>query len=96
MEIARHAGLLRDDFGVVLFEGRKAFRYLEYLAGAFANRLDGMRGASILHAKTLEFYPAGDAPVYVEVDGELAGQLPAKIEIVPDALTLLVPPAFQG
>jgi len=96
VEIARHAGLFREDFGVVLFEGRKTYHYLEYLAGAFANRLDGMRGASILHAKTLEFFPAGDAPVYVEVDGELAGQLPAKIEIVPDALTLLAPPAFQG
>jgi diacylglycerol kinase family enzyme len=96
VEIARHAGLFREDFGVVLFEGRKTYQYLEYLAGAFANRLDGMRGASILHAKTLEFYPAGDAPVYVQVDGELAGQLPAKIEIVPDALTLLAPPAFQG
>lgn len=96
VEIARHAGLFREDFGVVLLEGRSTFHYLEYLAGALANRLDGMRGASILHAKTLEFYPAGDAPVYVEVDGELAGQLPAKIEIVPNALTLLVPPAFQG
>jgi diacylglycerol kinase (ATP) len=96
MEIARHAGLFREDFGVVLLEGRNTFHYLEYLAGALADRLDAVRGASILHAKTLEFFPAGDAPVYVEVDGELAGQLPAKIEIVPDALTLLVPPAFQG
>ena len=57
VEIARHAGLFREDFGVVLFEGRNTYQYLEYLAGAFANRLDGMRGASILHAQTLEFSP---------------------------------------
>jgi diacylglycerol kinase family enzyme len=30
-------------------------------------------------------------PIYFELDGELAGQLPATFEIVPDALTVLVP-----
>jgi diacylglycerol kinase family enzyme len=29
--------------------------------------------------------------IYVEADGELIGTLPAKIEIVPDALTILAP-----
>ncbi len=31
-------------------------------------------------------------PAYFELDGELVGQLPATFEIVPNALTLLVPP----
>jgi diacylglycerol kinase family enzyme len=30
----------------------------------------------------------------VQVDGELAGTLPIATEIVPDALTLLVPPEY--
>ncbi|MBZ5516889.1 MAG: hypothetical protein LAN62_18980, partial [Acidobacteriia bacterium] len=30
-------------------------------------------------------------PIYFELDGELAGQLPATFEIVPEALTVLVP-----
>jgi diacylglycerol kinase family enzyme len=30
-------------------------------------------------------------PVMLQVDGELAGPLPCTIELVPDALTLLVP-----
>jgi diacylglycerol kinase (ATP) len=96
VEIARHAGLLREDFGVVLLEGRNTFLYLEYLAGVLADRLGAMSGASVLHAKRIEFRPGGGAPVYVQVDGELAGQLPAKVEIVPDALTLLAPPGFLG
>ena len=29
--------------------------------------------------------------IYVELDGELAGELPATFELVPDALTLLLP-----
>jgi diacylglycerol kinase family enzyme len=31
------------------------------------------------------------ATIYFELDGELAGTLPATFEIVPDALTVLVP-----
>lgn len=96
VEIARHSGLLRDDFGLVLFEGRKTFRYLEYLASAMAGRLQETEGASILHARTAEFRPLGLEEVYVQVDGELAGRLPASVEIVPDALTLLTPPEFAG
>ena len=33
--------------------------------------------------------------VYIQVDGEFAGRLPATIEIVPDALTLLMPAEFR-
>ncbi len=37
-----------------------------------------------------------DRRVYVQIDGEFAGHLPAEIRIVPDALTLLVPPEYGG
>jgi hypothetical protein len=29
------------------------------------------------------------------VDGELAGHLPATVEVVPDSLTLLIPPGLE-
>ena len=32
-----------------------------------------------------------ETPIDIEMDGELAGRLPAMFEIVPDALTILVP-----
>ncbi len=35
-----------------------------------------------------------NADIFVQIDGELAGKLPAKIEVVPNALTLLVPAAY--
>ena len=31
-----------------------------------------------------------DSRVYVQIDGEFAGRLPAEIRIVPDALTLML------
>jgi diacylglycerol kinase family enzyme len=33
--------------------------------------------------------------VFAEADGELLGGLPVKIEIVPDAVTLLIPPGAK-
>ena len=93
--IARHAGLDRDDFGLVLIEGRNTFHYLIYLAGALADRLGSMGGASLLNVTSAEFHPSNGVPVYVQVDGELAGRLPARIDIVPDALTLLMPAAAR-
>jgi diacylglycerol kinase family enzyme len=37
---------------------------------------------------------APDDRVFVQVDGEFAGHLPARVEIVPDSLNLLVPPEY--
>jgi diacylglycerol kinase family enzyme len=36
---------------------------------------------------------AGDR-IFAQLDGELAGQLPLTAELIPDALTLFVPPAY--
>jgi len=36
--------------------------------------------------------PGSTARVFVEADGELLGALPVRIEMVPHALTLLIPP----
>jgi diacylglycerol kinase (ATP) len=96
VEIARHASLLTDDFGVVVCEGSNPFRYLKYLAGVFSRTLNRMTGISFLRAENLELSNLDDRPVYIQVDGELVGRLPASVSIVPDALTLLVPPQFVG
>ena len=93
-EIARTVTLFDDRFEVVLFEGRNTLRYVKYFAGMVSNRLRGMRGVSVLHADRVILTASGGQPIYVQVDGESAGRLPAEIRIVPDALTLLVPPEY--
>jgi diacylglycerol kinase family enzyme len=48
----------------------------------------------VLYGRSLQFEPPAGQNVFVQVDGELAGNLPASIELLPDALTLLVPPEY--
>jgi diacylglycerol kinase family enzyme len=95
LEIARHASLLGEDFAVVLFEGRSTFRYYaRYLPAVLGGRLPRTSGITVLRAGKLTYTTAGETPIYVQVDGEYAGRLPASVEIVPDALSVLAPPGF--
>lgn len=94
LEIARGASLLRDDFEVVLFEGEKAFGYLRYLAAVALGRADKLKGVTVLRAKKVVCDCASDNRIQSQIDGELVCRLPIAIEIVPDALTLLVPRQF--
>ncbi|MDP3000066.1 MAG: diacylglycerol kinase family protein [Bryobacterales bacterium] len=94
LKIARGASLLRPDFETVLMQGATAGRYLKYLLGVGTGTLGRMRGATVHAASSIELIAPGGEPVPVQVDGELAGTLPATVEIVDDALTLLVPPEY--
>jgi diacylglycerol kinase family enzyme len=57
-------------------------------------RLEGMGGVSFQTGKKVRVFDAADRRIHIQVDGEYAGRLPASIVIVPDALTLLVPPDY--
>jgi diacylglycerol kinase (ATP) len=93
-EIARRVSLYDDRFEVVLFEGRSTLRYVKYFAGLVLNRVEGMKGVTVLRERCLQLYGPADGRVYVQIDGEFAGNLPAQVRIVPDALTLLLPAAY--
>jgi diacylglycerol kinase (ATP) len=95
LRIARRVSLIDNQFEVVLFAGSQATRYLKYLTGVAANRLYGMSGVTILRTRDVTLRAPSDGRVYVQVDGEYAGRLPAKVEIVPDALTLLTPASYR-
>jgi diacylglycerol kinase (ATP) len=94
-EIARGASLLEDCFEAVLFEGSSSLRYVKYFAGMALKCLPQMEGVTVLRARRAVLSSPENLPIYIQVDGELAGQLPAEIEIVPDALTLLAPPEYR-
>jgi diacylglycerol kinase (ATP) len=93
-EIARSVSLFDDQFEMVLFEGRTTAPYVKYLAGLTMKRLHGMKGVVFGRAREVTLTGAGDSRIHVQIDGELAGGLPATIKIVPEALTLMVPPAY--
>jgi diacylglycerol kinase (ATP) len=95
LEIARDTSLFDDQFEVVLFQGQNSVRYLQYFVGVVLNRLRGMKGVKIFRACELEISSVRDSRVYMQVDGEYAGHLPGSVDIVRDAITLLLPPLYK-
>jgi diacylglycerol kinase (ATP) len=95
LEIARRASLLRDDFEFVAFEGRSAVRfYSKYLGAVVARRKSNTKGMYFMRGTRACFSGPADTHVYIQVDGEYAGRLPATVEIVPAAVTVLMPPDY--
>ena len=91
LEIARHADIRAPKLALVGFEGPNTFRYLKYFSGVLLNRLDGMSGVTLkLVDEVLVEAELGDGPD-LQVDGEYAGKGAARVEVVADRLTLLMP-----
>ena len=95
LEIAKGACLLENHFETVLFRGSNPLRYVGYFVGVLVGGLHKIPGATMERARDLEFHDGDGRRVYIQVDGEFAGRLPARIEIVDDALTLLVPAGYR-
>jgi diacylglycerol kinase family enzyme len=91
LEIARHADIRTPKLALVAFEGPNTFRYLKYFSGVLLNRLEGMGGVKLrlVDEVVVEAEP-GSGPD-LQVDGEYAGEGAARIEVVADSLTLLMP-----
>jgi diacylglycerol kinase (ATP) len=67
---------------------------LRYVAGALLGQRWHIEGIDLVScSEILCRLPEQDASsrVYVEADGELLGHLPARLTMVPDALSLVVP-----
>ncbi len=93
LEIARHANLLSSELALVLFEGASSLPYLKYFSGVLLNRLDGMKGVTVVSTHELEIRPLKQS-VDIQIDGELLGVAPVRISIAPSSLHLLVPAAY--
>jgi YegS/Rv2252/BmrU family lipid kinase len=94
LEIARGASLLKEDFEVVLFRGTRSVQYLPYLAAVVLKRAEGMKGIRFLRARSISCRPLSGEQTHVQVDGELAGKLPVAVELLPGAITLMVPKSY--
>ena len=94
IEIAHDVSLLDDQFEAVLFRGPNPFVYLLYFLAILIGRQARVGGIAICHSTQARIEAPASAKAYVQVDGEAAGELPATIELVPAAITLLLPPAY--
>jgi YegS/Rv2252/BmrU family lipid kinase len=90
LEIAKGASLLRDTFEIVTFEGSNPLRYAWYMLGVVFGQVQSMRGARVVSGDRAEVLSLS----HIQVDGEYLGRAQVKIEIVPGALSLLVPPTY--
>jgi len=87
------AALANEELCVLAFKTRSRLRYLRFIAAVLFGRHSYSDTIEFFNATTVECNAAeGSHPtVYVEADGELLGTLPARIEMVSDAVTLLMP-----
>jgi YegS/Rv2252/BmrU family lipid kinase len=92
--ITRNANLLSDHFEVCLFHGRSRFAYLRYFVGVLSGTHHRFRDVTCVFGKEVDI--SSDERIGIQVDGELHGFAPAKVTIVPDALTLLVPERYAS
>jgi YegS/Rv2252/BmrU family lipid kinase len=88
------AALKNNHLRVIAFKTRSRYRYMRFMFAVLAARHTFGRTVELVKAVQVDCtdLPGSTARLYVEADGELLGTLPAKIEVVPQALTLLIPP----
>jgi diacylglycerol kinase family enzyme len=88
------ATLHHDGLRLVAFKTRSRFSYFLFLLGALFGHPGFTREIELLDAISVECRPRNSSSprILVEADGEFLGTLPVRIEIVPQAVTLLIPP----
>jgi YegS/Rv2252/BmrU family lipid kinase len=94
-QLAPGASLDRNDLRLVLFHTSSRVAYLRYvLRGLFATNWK-VPGIELVYGTSAVCRAASststNSRIFVEADGELLGTLPARISVVHDAVTLLVP-----
>jgi diacylglycerol kinase family enzyme len=100
-ELVPGASLDCDDLRTVMCRTASRNAYLRYVAGALLGRRWNVPGIDLVSCSEVvcrlpvpsdgQGARRSEDRVYVEADGELLGRLPARMTIVPDALSLVVP-----
>jgi diacylglycerol kinase family enzyme len=94
-ELAPGADLERNDLRLVLCHTADRSRYLSYVFRGALGKSWNVPGIELEFSRSVSCESLADddkrSCVYVETDGELLGTLPARLSVVPDALTILAP-----
>ena len=91
--LAPGASLHNGNLSLLAFKTRSRFRYMLFLLAVVAGRHTFAREVELIESPSVECHARNGSKdsLFVEADGEVLGLLPVKIEVVPDALNLLVP-----
>jgi diacylglycerol kinase family enzyme len=95
--LAPCATLHRESLCLVAFKTRSRLRYMRFLLAVVGKRQTFSSEVELIEADTVECIPreGSASKVYAEADGELLGQLPVRLEIASQTLTLLIPPGAR-
>jgi diacylglycerol kinase (ATP) len=93
-EIARRVRLTDNDFEVVIFQNYEWQDYIRFFGAVITNRLYGTDGVTVTRTTRVDLKPTEDKRIYIQIDGESTGVLPASVAVVPDALTFLMPKRY--
>jgi diacylglycerol kinase (ATP) len=96
-ELAPGATLHSGNLNLLAFKTRNRLRYLSFLLAVVAGRHTFLRDIELWNATSVECRPrnGSKSQIFAEADGEVLGSLPVRLEVVPDALTLLMPPGAK-
>ncbi len=88
------ANLLANRFEIASFSGTSRIRYCGYVLAAVLAATGWWPGIRQYEATELHIEPYGTDSVELQVDGEVAGCLPATISLSSRAVQVLVPPGY--
>ena len=92
LRLTPNAEFFEPRFGLCLFSAGRKTRWIAYVLAALARQHHRLRGVQMMQGYKVECEAVEPGtPIHFEIDGELAGTLPATFEVVPEALNLLVP-----
>lgn len=90
--LAPGASVQARSLSVIAFKTRSRLKYIRFLLAVVAGRQTFGDQVELLTARSIECRPLDEPEIYAEADGEVLGQLPVRIEITDETVTLLVPP----
>jgi len=90
-KFAPGATLRSNTLHLIAFATRNRLHYLKFLLATIAGRQSFKREIELVETATVDCRALNGDNLFVEADGELLGHLPARMETVPDAVSLLVP-----
>jgi YegS/Rv2252/BmrU family lipid kinase len=93
-KLAPGATLRSESLHLLAFRTRSRIRYMRFLLAVLFGRHTFFNGIELLETMNVECrtLAGSHATIFVEADGEVLGTLPVRMEVVPHALTLLIPP----
>ena len=83
------AHIFREQFQLCIYKSHGAFAYWKYFFSALLKSHHLLKNVELDFADTIEIY--SDKEIWSQIDGELFCKLPVKIQILPQALKLLIP-----